>query len=77
MKRQFLILILLITGAIAIAQQVPLSENYFLDKYSLAPSYAGNYNAKYLFTGFRSDWTGIKGGPKTVRLTYNDVFPIY
>lgn len=75
MKKLFIILTTILTAATTLAQQVPLSENYFLDKYSLAPSYAGNYNAKYLFTGFRSDWTGIKGGPKTVRLTYNDVFP--
>lgn len=57
------------------AQQVPLSENYFMDKYSLAPSYAGNFNPKYIVTGYRSDWSGIKGGPKTLRITYNDVFP--
>lgn len=57
------------------AQQIPISENYYMDKYSLAPSYAGNHNAKYLVMGYRSDWTGIDGGPKTARLSYNDVFP--
>ncbi|HOW41486.1 MAG TPA: PorP/SprF family type IX secretion system membrane protein [Bacteroidales bacterium] len=57
------------------AQQIPISENYFMDRYSLAPSYAGNHNAKYLMMGYRSDWTGIDGGPKTARLSYNDVFP--
>lgn len=25
--------------------------------------------------GYRSDWTGIDGGPKTFRLSYNDLFP--
>ncbi len=57
------------------AQQIPISENYFMDRYSLAPSYAGNHNAKYLMMGYRSDWSGIDGGPKTARLSYNDVFP--
>ena len=56
-------------------QQAPLSENYFMDKYSLMPSYAGNFNAGYLATGYRSDWSGVKGGPKTLRITYNDVLP--
>jgi type IX secretion system PorP/SprF family membrane protein len=56
------------------SQQIPLSENYFMDKYSLAPSYAGNYNPKYLITGYRSDWSGIDGGPKTFRMSYNDAF---
>ena len=57
------------------AQQSPLSESYFLDKYSFAPSYAGNYNSRYLFLGYRSDWTGIDGGPKTFKLSYNDLLP--
>lgn len=56
------------------AQQIPLSESYFLDKYSFAPSFAGNFNTKYLFTGYRSDWTGIEGGPKTFRISFNDRF---
>jgi len=75
MKKLIPILSLLLTFTVMKAQQVPISENYFLDKYSLAPSYAGNYNAKYLFTGYRSDWSGIDGGPKTLRISYNDIFP--
>jgi len=75
MKKLLLFLITILTAATAYSQQSPLSEGYFMDKYSLAPSYAGNYNPKFLFAGYRSDWTGIDGGPKTVRLSYNDLFP--
>lgn len=75
MKKILIILTLLIAGLNLNAQQVPLSENYFMDKYSLSPSYAGNFNPKYMIMGYRSDWTGIDGGPKTVRISYNDVFP--
>jgi type IX secretion system PorP/SprF family membrane protein len=75
MKKYIIILTTILTGVIAYPQQSPLSENYFMDKYSLAPSYAGNYNPKYLVTGYRSDWSGIDGGPKTIRVSYNDVFP--
>jgi type IX secretion system PorP/SprF family membrane protein len=75
MKKLYSILLFIITTTSVSAQQAPLSENYFLDKYSLAPSYAGNYNAKYLFMGYRSDWSGIDGGPKTLRISYNDIFP--
>lgn len=75
MKKILTILTALLSGITLIAQQVPLSENYFMDKYSLAPSYAGNYNPKYLIMGYRSDWSGIDGGPKTLRISYNDVFP--
>lgn len=57
-----------------LAQQIPLSESYYLDKYSLAPSYAGNFNTRYFFLGYRSDWSGIEGGPETFRLSFNDLF---
>ena len=63
---------ILFTGAIA-AQQMPVSENYFMDKYSLSPSYAGHFNPGSIVSGFRSDWTGMKGGPKTLRLSYSDM----
>lgn len=74
MKKIIIIITGILSGAVLYGQQMPLSENYFLDKYSLAPSYAGNYNKKYLFMGYRSDWTGVSGGPKTLRLSYNDSF---
>lgn len=74
MKKYVILLSLLISVAVN-AQQNSFSESYFLDKYNLAPSYAGNYNPKFLFLGYRSDWSGIPGGPKTLRLSYNDVIP--
>jgi type IX secretion system PorP/SprF family membrane protein len=73
MKKLIIILTGIVTCGILNAQQIPLSENYFSDKYSLSPSYAGNYNTKFLFTGYRSDWSGIDGGPRTLRVSYNDV----
>jgi type IX secretion system PorP/SprF family membrane protein len=75
MKKLIIILSGILISTVLAAQQIPLSENYFMDKYSLAPSYAGNFNPKYLVTGYRSDWTGIAGGPKTLKISYNDVFP--
>ena len=75
MKKLFLITAGILTATLLSAQQIPISENYFMDKYSLAPSYAGNHNPKYMMMGYRSDWTGIAGGPKTARLSYNDIFP--
>lgn len=73
--KKILLLALILLPIASMAQQGPFSESYFLDKYSLAPSYAGNYNPKFLFMGYRSDWTGIAGGPKTFRLSYNDILP--
>ena len=77
MKRYFLIILLTTTGLLTIiAQQTPLSENYFMDRYSLSPAYAGQVNPKMLVTGYRSDWSGISGGPRTLTITYNDLLPV-
>jgi len=75
MKKLYIFLLITLNAALAAGQQLPLSGNYFMDKYSLSPSYAGNYNPKYLFMGYRTDWTGIDGGPKTLRISYNDQLP--
>jgi type IX secretion system PorP/SprF family membrane protein len=73
MKKSITALILILFSGVLIAQQMPVSENYFLDKYALSSSYAGHFNPGSVFTSFRSDWSGIKGGPKTVRLSYSDM----
>ncbi len=73
MKKLAILSILAMLAITVQAQQSPLSESYFMDKYTLAPSYAGNFNPKYIFLGYRSDWSGINGGPMTFRLSFNDV----
>jgi type IX secretion system PorP/SprF family membrane protein len=72
MKKLSVILFMMLVATSLSAQQIPLSENYYLDKYSFAPSYAGNYNPGYIFLGYRSDWSGIKGGPETFRLSFSN-----
>jgi len=72
---------IILTAAIIICvsidgQQTPLSENYFMDRYSLSPSYAGQVSPGRLMTGYRSDWSGIDGGPKTLSIAYNDLLPV-
>jgi type IX secretion system PorP/SprF family membrane protein len=72
MKKSITALISILFHGVIIAQQMPVSENYFMDKYALSSSYAGHFNPGSFFTSFRSDWTGIAGGPKTLRLSYSD-----
>lgn len=67
-----LILSFIFVSVIAAGQQTPISENYFLDKYSLSSSYAGQNNPGTIVMGFRSDWTGISGGPKTFSVAFSD-----
>jgi type IX secretion system PorP/SprF family membrane protein len=73
MKKSITAVISILFHGVTIAQQMPVSENYFMDKYSLSSSYAGHFNPGSLFTSFRTDWTGIVGGPKTLRLSYSDM----
>lgn len=74
MRKFTIIIIGILIEGILFSQQIPLSESYFIDKYSFAPAYAGNFNPKFLVLGYRSDWSGIDGGPKTFRLSFNDSF---
>jgi type IX secretion system PorP/SprF family membrane protein len=73
MKRIIIIFISLMP-ALSFGQQFPFMENYNLNPFSLSPAYAGIKNSKTLFMDYRSDWTGIEGGPKTYQLSYNDKF---
>ncbi|HOW09574.1 MAG TPA: PorP/SprF family type IX secretion system membrane protein [Bacteroidales bacterium] len=73
MKQIIISIAFVLVSAVLAAQQMPLSENYYLDRYSLSPSYAGHFNPGNLVAGYRSDWSGIEGGPRTFRLSYSDL----
>jgi type IX secretion system PorP/SprF family membrane protein len=72
MKKPAIVLISIFLEGLIFAQQMPVSENYFMDRSTLSSSYAGHDEPGSLFTSFRSDWTGINGGPKTLRVSYGD-----
>jgi type IX secretion system PorP/SprF family membrane protein len=71
MKKFILILIVLLPMAVY-GQQFPFLEGYDVNPFSLSPAYAGIHNGRTLFIDYRSDWTGMEGGPKTYQLSYND-----
>jgi type IX secretion system PorP/SprF family membrane protein len=47
------------------AQQLPVTNQYLVNKYSLSPAYAGYNGRSEIFIGFRRQWAGITGTPKT------------
>lgn len=57
---------------VVFGQQFPFMEGYDVNPFNLSPAYAGIRNNKTLFIDYRSDWTGIEGGPTTYQLSYND-----
>jgi type IX secretion system PorP/SprF family membrane protein len=70
-KIVYISILLLFTGALS-AQQFPFMEGYNTNPFTLSPAYAGIHNSKTVFIDYRSDWSGIDGGPITCQLSYND-----
>jgi type IX secretion system PorP/SprF family membrane protein len=73
MKKIFVILLLL-SPAYMFGQQFPYMDSYNVNPFNFSPAYAGITNKKTLFMDYRSDWSGIEGGPKTYQLSYSDKF---
>jgi type IX secretion system PorP/SprF family membrane protein len=71
MKKIIIILIVLMP-TVVFGQQFPFMEGYSVNPFSLSPAFAGVHNSKTLFVDYRSDWTGLDGGPRTYQLSYND-----
>ena len=47
------------------AQQLPLSNQYTINKFSLSPAYAGTGDGFEIFGTYRHDWVGVPGSPLT------------
>lgn len=61
-----IIFFLLLFGVIKVnAQQLPYSDQYLLNKYSLSPTFAGYSGYSEVFLNYRNDLTKISGGPST------------
>lgn len=72
MKKLIYISILLMMPTWIFAQQFPFMEGYNINPFSMSPSYAGIKNPRTLFVSYRSDWSGVDGGPSTCNLSYSD-----
>lgn len=74
MKNILLIIFAALATIYSYGQQLPLTDNYFVDKYSLSSAYAGNSENKNLLLSYRRDWSGVDNAPRTIRLSYHDGF---
>jgi type IX secretion system PorP/SprF family membrane protein len=73
MKKLIIILLVIVPGFLY-GQQFPFLEGYNSNPFSMSPAYAGLHNPGTVFIDYRSDWTGLEGGPVTYQLSYNDRF---
>jgi type IX secretion system PorP/SprF family membrane protein len=74
--KKYIIFIIMLMPSVLRAQQLPLTESYLLDPFVLSSAYAGVHNTRTLMVNYRSDWSGISGGPKTFRLSYHQALPV-
>ena len=70
--KKLIITLIGLMPVVVFGQQFPFMENYSINTFSLSPAYAGIHNPKTLFIDYRSDWSGLNGGPTTCQLSYND-----
>lgn len=69
MKRAVHILILLVAGFTAIAQQLPQYSQYMLNEMAINPAVAGKGDYADVRSNSRYQWTGITDAPRTYMLT--------
>ncbi len=60
-------LILFLIGYATVAQQFAHNTQYLINPYSLTPTLAGYTGYSEVFLGYRNDWTGIDGSPRSFR----------
>jgi type IX secretion system PorP/SprF family membrane protein len=72
MKKLIYISLILLSSSGLFGQQFPFMEGYNVNPFTMTPAYAGIRNTKTVFLDYRSDWSGIAGGPVTCQLSYND-----
>ena len=71
MKRVLYIAILVLINLSLFGQQLPFMEGHNINSFGMSPAYAGLENTNTLFSDYRTDWSGINGGPVTCQFSYN------
>jgi type IX secretion system PorP/SprF family membrane protein len=69
MKRPFLICFFLFAGITAFAQQDAQYSQYMFNGLFINPAYAGYRQDIYLYSFYRSQWTGFDGAPQSFSAT--------
>ncbi|MFC6997391.1 PorP/SprF family type IX secretion system membrane protein [Rufibacter roseus] len=69
MKKYISIILLLLCSLMATAQQQPLYSQYMTNYYLVNPAVAGFEKDLNLKAGFRNQWVGFEGAPKTFYLS--------
>ncbi|MFC7522714.1 type IX secretion system membrane protein PorP/SprF [Parapedobacter sp. GCM10030251] len=68
MKKYYFLLLIVLLSAPAFAQQVVQYSQYMFNGLYINPAYAGYRGPVNFHTYYRSQWTGMPGGPSTLAL---------
>ncbi|MER2998999.1 PorP/SprF family type IX secretion system membrane protein [Pontibacter populi] len=74
MKGAILTIVLWTIGLVATAQQLPHFSQYMLNGYLLNPAMAGVENYADVKIGYRNQWSGVGGAPKSYYATVHTPF---
>ncbi|MFC6997343.1 PorP/SprF family type IX secretion system membrane protein [Rufibacter roseus] len=69
MKKNFLLVCLVLASYLGWAQQIPHYSNYMLNPLLLNPAVTGVDNYLDLRTGYRNQWSGLEGAPESFYLS--------
>ncbi|HRG39251.1 MAG TPA: PorP/SprF family type IX secretion system membrane protein [Bacteroidia bacterium] len=69
MKNSIIKFVLLLSTGTALAQQMPLSSQYYNNQFVTNPALTGTKEEVNAFLTHRSQWTGVAGAPQTSYLT--------
>ena len=69
MRKSFLFLLSTVAFFNLKAQQIPLNNHYFINKFILNPAFTGNSDLSNAYLTHRSQWVGVQGAPQTSYLT--------
>ncbi len=68
----FSIAVIFLPGT-AVSQQLSLSNQYVVNKFSISPAAAGAGDMFEVFGSYRRDWMGIAGAPETKMISANGI----
>ncbi|MDX2171746.1 MAG: type IX secretion system membrane protein PorP/SprF [Bacteroidota bacterium] len=71
---KYIIYFLLVFSLTSYAQQQTLFTNILINQYLYNPAYAGTFKGKEFNLGYRQQWTGFDGAPKTFVLSGYSTF---
>jgi len=70
-KKIITTIFLIIIVNFVFSQQIPIQNQFLVNKFAIAPAYAGYSGHTEAFVNYRQSWIGIEGAPKLTTASFN------